>query len=136
MKLFFNKKSNQLFWTIPKNIWVGNPAGISVGEKDPVGRSVLVIFKVLPFLPLPHTTCLCPRLCCSISQHAAVRGQNLWHCDDDVHTQYENESGVCWCSHQWVVLAPPSLQRVEKGCPTHDLQYPTPVPGLLSRSSH
>lgn len=65
MKLFFNKKSNQLFWTIPKNIWVVNPAGISVGEKDPVGRSVLVIFKVLPFLPSPYHMPLPP----SVSLH-------------------------------------------------------------------
>lgn len=34
MKLFFNKRNSQVFWTIPQNIWVVNPAGNPTGEKD------------------------------------------------------------------------------------------------------
>lgn len=43
MKLSFNKKNTQLFWTVPKNIRVVNPAGIPIGETRPDGRLALVI---------------------------------------------------------------------------------------------
>lgn len=33
MKLLFNKRNSQVFWTIPKNIWGVNPAGISTGRR-------------------------------------------------------------------------------------------------------